>query len=324
MALNRPVLVVLRALGLGDFLTGVPALRALRRAFPRHRLVLAAPRPLEPLARLSGAVDELADVGPLEPLPATLAGADLAVDLHGRGPESHRILLASGPRRLLAFSHPDVPASAGMPRWRADEHEVDRWCRLLEEAGVSAHPEDLHLDSRGLPAAPEEPGYTLVHPGAASGARRWPPERFAAVARGELAAGRAVLVSGGHAEVELARGVAEAAGLPASAVQAGRMDLLELAALVANAGRVVSGDTGVAHLATAFRTPSVTIFGPTPPAHWGPRVDRSLHATLWAGSAGDPHAPAPALGLLAVGAGDVAAALASLAPAPAATGRARP
>lgn len=317
------MILVLRALGVGDLTTAVPALRALRRAHPDQTLALITPAWLTPLVDLIGGIDRLIDAPGLGHLPWTGPTPQIAVNLHGRGPQSHHMLTTTHPDRLLAYANPDAGHHDG-PRWRADEHEVDRWCRLLEEAGVSAHPEDLHLDSRGLPAAPEEPGYTLVHPGAASGARRWPPERFAAVARGELAAGRAVLVSGGHAEVELARGVAEAAGLPASAVQAGHMDLLELAALVANAGRVVSGDTGVAHLATAFRTPSVTIFGPTPPAHWGPRVDRSLHATLWAGSAGDPHAPAPALGLLAVGAGDVAAALASLAPAPAATGRARP
>ena len=49
----RPAVLVLRALGLGDLLTGLPALRGLRTAFPRHELVLAAPPDLAPLATTS-------------------------------------------------------------------------------------------------------------------------------------------------------------------------------------------------------------------------------------------------------------------------------
>ena len=111
-----PVLVVLRALGLGDFLTGLPALRALADAFPGHERVLAAPAALAPLVELSGAVDRLAPTPGLAPLPADLHGAKVAVNLHGRGPQSTRLLLAARPGRLISFGAqggPERPRSGG-------------------------------------------------------------------------------------------------------------------------------------------------------------------------------------------------------------------
>ena len=89
-------------------------------------------------------------------------------------------------------------------------------------------------------------------------------------------------------EVELARSVADAAGLGSDAVLAGRTTSLELAAVVAAARVVVCGDTGVAHLATAYRRPSVVLFGPVSPALWGP-PPRAQHVVLWHGDGtGDP------------------------------------
>jgi ADP-heptose:LPS heptosyltransferase len=77
--------------------------------------------------------------------------------------------------------------------------------------------------------------------------------------------------------------VAQAARLPATAVLAGRTDTRRLAALVAGARLVVSADTGVGHLATAYGTPSVVLFGAESPERWGPPVDRARHRALWHG-----------------------------------------
>jgi ADP-heptose:LPS heptosyltransferase len=298
--------VVLRALGLGDFLTALPALRALAAAFPDHRRVLAAPAALEPLARLSGTVHEVADTAPLAPLHPSLYGAGAAANLHGRGPESHRVLLAARPRRLIAFA---APGLAGGPPWSDDEHEVHRWCRLLEASGVPADPRDLDLPPPSQPAPPGLAGATVVHPGAASAARRWPPERWADVARSQAAQGLTVVVTGSSSERELAAEVAQRAGLAPDAVLAGGTDLLGLTAVVAAAGLVLCGDTGVAHLATALGTPSVVLFGPVAPSQWGPPPDRPQHVALWAGQLGDPHGSEPDPGLLRITVDDVLAAL---------------
>jgi ADP-heptose:LPS heptosyltransferase len=77
---------------------------------------------------------------------------------------------------------------------------------------------------------------------------------------------------------------------------------------VASARLVVSGDTGMAHLASAYGTPSVLLFGPTPPARWGPPPD-GPHTVIWHGyEVGDPSADEVSPALLGIHSAEVLAA----------------
>lgn len=299
--------LVLRALGIGDLLVAVPALKGLRRAFPDRRTVLAAPGWLTGLAALTGAVDTVLPTDGLGALRWTGPGPSVAVNLHGRGPASVADLLATGPGRLLTHAHDDYPDTAGPP-WREQTHEAVRWCRLLEWYGIAADPGDLALTWPPAPDGGPGPGAVVVHPGASVVTRRWPADRFAAVARRLAGAGHRVVVTGSGTERDLAAAVVERAGLGAGAVLAGRLGLRELAALVAGAELVVCGDTGVGHLATAYGTPSVLLFGPTPPARWGPPPGRDRHAVLWAGQEGEAVTGSVHPGLLELSVPDVLAA----------------
>jgi ADP-heptose:LPS heptosyltransferase len=286
--MGRPLLLVLRALGLGDLATVVPALRGLRRAYPDHEMVLAGPAPLAPLVGATGAVDRLYVTpayvrAPIEELHWRGPRPRLAVNLHGSGPQSHRALLATGPDRFVGYACPAAGQLDGPP-WSDDEHEVQRWCRLLTWAGVEADADDLALP---VPDAPRGLCGTIVlHPGASGPERRWPIVRFAAVARVLARTGHRVVITGSRAEAGDAAAVAGGAGLPPSAVLAGRTDLAALSAVVAHARLLVCGDTGVAHLASAYGTPSVVLFGPVSPAKWGPPPGRRQHTVIWHGPDG--------------------------------------
>ncbi|MFG3421448.1 glycosyltransferase family 9 protein [Micromonospora sp. NPDC048063] len=275
------MILALRALGVGDLATAVPALRALRTAHPDQELALAAPAWLAPLVGLVGGVDRLVPTDGLGRLDPTVRRPHIAVNLHGRGPESHRVLADTRPGRLFAFANPAAGHHDG-PDWADDEHEVHRWCRLLRWYGTAADPADLGL--RRPPTGDAPTGATVLHPGTKVMAKRWPAERFAALARELTRRGHRVVLTGSADERALAERVAYDAGLPGTAVLAGRTGLAGLAAVVAYARLVVCGDTGAAHLATGYGTASVVLFGPVPPARWGPPPDRPRHRVLWAGA----------------------------------------
>ncbi|MCP2163750.1 glycosyltransferase family 9 protein [Goodfellowiella coeruleoviolacea] len=257
-------LVALRALKLGDLLVSVPALRALRRHWPQHHLVLATSGWLAPIVELVGAVDELLPTRGLAPLDARARHPDIVVNLHGRGPRSSELLDALKPR--VRIGHRNATWSG--PEWVDGLPERERWCRLLTAHGVPADPDDLLLRRPDQPSP--APGAVVLHPGAAFGAKRWPVERFAALARALADRGERVVITGTAGEHDLATTLAVQAGLGPAAVLAGRTSLAALAALVADARLVVSNDTGTAHLSYAYRTPSVVLFGPVPADWWGP------------------------------------------------------
>ncbi|MFQ6855344.1 glycosyltransferase family 9 protein [Streptomyces sp. 35M1] len=311
MSAPRPRVLVLRALGLGDLLTAVPALRALRHAYPGHEIVLAVPAPLRDAALATGAVDGVLPAqAPGRGVP-TLVGwrgdpPDVAVDLHGNGPESLAALSALGPARILAYASPPTSGTpTAPPTWRREDHERERWCRLLEAYGIEADPTDVRLPP---PASPSPaPGAVVVHPGAEAAARRWPVRHYATVVRRLLAAGCRVVVTGGPGEEGLVAELARAAGIGRRDVMSGGLPFRELSALVADAVCLLSGDTGPAHLAVAHGTPSVTLFGPVAPRLWGPPPD-PRHTALWhPGPPGDPHGAVPDPALLRIGTVEVLA-----------------
>jgi ADP-heptose:LPS heptosyltransferase len=258
------VILALRALKLGDLLVAVPALRAIRRFWPEQRLVLATSGWLRPIVGLARCADQLLPVGGLEPLPAVARFPDVAVNLHGAGPQSNQILDQLRPRRRIGHAGHGWPG----PAWPHGINERERWCRMLIAHGVPADPTDLYLDRPD--AASPAPGAVVINPGAAYGSKRWPVARFAEVARRLAAAGHRIALTGTARELPLGQAVAAEAGLDGRTVLAGRTSLPELAAQIADASLVVSGDTGTAHLAYAYRTPSVTLFGPAPASEWGP------------------------------------------------------
>lgn len=302
---DRPLAVAFRALQLGDLLVAVPALRALRAGLPEHRLLLATSAWLAPVVELIDAVDGLVPTSGLEkPLPFPPGRIDVAVNLHGGGPESAAIVDALAARSTVR--HALRPGEPG-PAWVEEQHERERWVRLTAAFGMPGDPADLLI---GHPAAGSPaPGAVVVHVGSAFPSREWPADRFAAVARALERQGHEVVFSGSAGERPRALEVASLAGLPEARVLAGTTSLAGFVALIADAALVVTADTGAGHLASASRTPSVVLFGPVGPERWGPPPGPHIALTHADVRLGDAFAPAPDPALAAVTIDEVLAAV---------------
>jgi ADP-heptose:LPS heptosyltransferase len=125
------------------------------------------------------------------------------------------------------------------------------------------------IQDAGLPIAILHPG-GASNPGVEMAGKRWPAERYAAIARSLEATGLEVYLSGNLPDNAVAREVAAEAKLPDSRLLVGTLDLAHLVAALRQAALFVGPDTGVSHLAAAVGTPTIAIFGPTNPRRYRP------------------------------------------------------
>lgn len=283
--MNR--ILIVRLGSLGDIVHALPAAAALRRAAPHARIDWLVDAQHRELLDLVPVVDEALVlrartlVGWLDVTRVLRArGYDVAIDLQGLL-KSAVLARASGASRVLGFSIWHLRERTARPFYsetatpEASEHVVRKNLALVAALGVKTDLLEFPLAARESPAFSEVrrvargAAFALVNPGAAWPNKRWPPDRFGALAatlRNRF--GLMPVVLWGPGEEALARSVAEASS--GTAVVAPRTAISDLVELARAASLMVSGDTGPIHIAAAVNTPVVGLYGPTSPARNGP------------------------------------------------------
>src|SRR5262245_30492829 len=272
----------------GDTVMAEPAIRALRRAHPQARMLLAGPW----VTVLAG--QGLADT--LVTYPRSWAGRLAAADVVRRFAPDTAVLLPNslesalaawywGARRRIGFDAGGrgiaLTDAVAVPAPR--RHQIDEYVMIAERCdahvkdavpSLAAPPADAVeraearalLDTAGVRRGHPAVG---VHLGAAFGpAKTWPAERVVDFCRLLDAAGARAVLLGTENDAPTAATIAAQA--PAAPL-AGRDRPALLPSLLAELDALVAGDTGVAHLAAALGTPVVALFGPTDPALSAPR-----------------------------------------------------
>jgi ADP-heptose:LPS heptosyltransferase len=284
-------IAVLRANGLGDWMFALPALDALRAAYPNADIALLGrpwhaqflegrPSPIDRVIVVppSKGVREEEGSGELHPQEQNRAELDrffnamrderfdLAIQLHGGGHYSNPFLLQLGARRTAGLRTADA---ALLDHWVPYIYFQSETLRCLEVVSlVGAHLQGLEpkvkvtsrdlAESRQVSPESDKP-LVAIHPGASDPRRRWPPTSFAVVGDALAAAGARVVLTGTAPERPLVDAVLRSMSSPAQDL-CDRLTTNGLAGLLSRCRVVVANDSGPLHLAQAVGAATVGIY----------------------------------------------------------------
>jgi heptosyltransferase-1 len=332
-------LLVVRLGAMGDILHALPAVTALRLAHPNWiidwvvepgwRGLLAAPgstgrgsaQPVvdrlhfAPTKKWREVPLRRETVGEVQALRSQLrsVGYDAVIDLQG-GLRSAVVARMAGCPRVIGEDAPRETAA----RWLFSERITTHGAHVIEqdvELASAIAGDTLTPVTPMLPIDPAAEAWcdallassgtrpvALINPGAGWGAKVWPVERYAAVARGLIERGFRVLVNAGPREEMMADVIVKGtsgASIPLSTT------LDQLIAVTRRTALCIAGDTGPLHLACALGRPVVGIYGPTDPSRNGPFGTRFKVLRSPISKRDHTRRPEPEAGLLTIQPEDV-------------------
>ena len=301
--------LVIRPGGIGDAVLLVPALRALMAASPECRIDILAEKRNASAFLLCPGIGTVHRYDSPSGLAAALKGGyDLVVDTEQWYRLSAVIARLSRAPRSIGFSTNDRGRLFTDPvSYAQQDYEAYSFFRLLAPLGIEP-PSEIAAPFLTLPASAAYAAkrllaplkgrpFVALFPGASIPKKEWGGANFRATALALSSAGVAVVVVGGE-DARLAGDVIAEGGVALNL--AGKGTLAESAALIARAQLLVSGDSGLLHIAAGVGTPTVSLFGPSDPVKWGPKGEGHL-----AFSPALPCAPCSMFGTVPPCGGDV-------------------
>lgn len=304
---NPRKIAVFRALNLGDLIVAVPALRSLRKNFPKAEITLIGlPWAAAFARRFYQYIDKFIKFPGYPGLPETAFQPraftqfllqvqkkrfDLAIQMQGSGTVTNRMMVLFAAKNLVGFYSNEAykPKDEFFVEYPESGHESERFLKLMQAIGLATDGTDLEFPvlqteaeaaAKMLDAKRQEKAFVCIHSGSREEARKWSPCNFAKVADYVHSRGYGIIFSGTAEE----RGsIDEIAGMMESPSEnmAGYTNLGELAEIVRRSSLLVSNDTGVAHVAAAVKAPSVIIHCKKGAdlERWSP-LNKQLHSVI--------------------------------------------
>lgn len=276
--------LIIRPGGIGDAVLLVPAILAFREKFPSARITILAEQRNSAVFRLCPAVDRvLLYDRPLDLLNAVRGRYDVVIDSE----QWHRLSavvarLTSSPVRTGFATNERSRLFTHQIGYSHDDYEAVSFFNLMEPLGVQAGgavgrylsiPEEAAVTAAKLVGDYESVPFVTIFPGASIPERRWGTDSFRRVVEQLSFFGVQVVVVGGREDRQV--GEAIVAGGPGLNL-AGMTSLQVTAAIIDRSALLVSGDSGVLHIAVGLGRPTVSLFGPGRAKKWAPQGGRHI------------------------------------------------
>lgn len=278
-------LLVLRLSALGDVIHTIPAVALLRDALPDTRIQWVVEAPYRELVEIVADVEAipvrmkawsrtlLASRRDIRQATRSMRGADIAVDFQGLIKSAALAGLSRAPQRY-GFDANAIREKAALlflnERVAVDtsRHVIEQNLQLARALAPGAAAGRAYWERYPQPLTDDLRGAVVLLPGAGKANKLWPVERFREIARH---VGDRALAVWGPGERPLAEAIGARVAPPTT--------VRELAWILQHAAVVIGGDTGPLHLATAFGTPVIGLYGPTNPRRNGPygQLDRCVN-----------------------------------------------
>jgi len=291
------VLVVSNS-GLGDTLLSTPAILSLRKSHPKIRITFLVNAKMYPLFKEIDFVDDflLYSRGVLAQLKLIRVLRNKKVDtiflLHSNGPEDVFFSILSGARTILKMTYStnhEFSSIFSNPPAIHSKHNIENklnMVRMFDSRVIETRMQVAKnlRDQCGYIEKHKDCTYVGLQIGAQDLYKMWPIEKFinfVNTASNKYPKLRFVLFGSTKLEVELSRELLDSVNKPHRVLNiCGQTAIDELPLAVNDMDCIVTGDTGILHLAIALEKHTISLFGPTDHKEYGPYQDAELHSVI--------------------------------------------